>query len=75
MPYPTNSDLPGPVRRHLPSHAQAIYREAFNHAWDTYRRDPDCEEIAHRVAWTAVKRLYRKAGDIWVPKPRGGPDH
>ena len=33
MPYPTNDDLPGSVRRHLPPHAQDIYREAFNHAF------------------------------------------
>jgi cation transport regulator ChaB len=26
------------------------------------------EEIAHRVAWAAVKRRYRKRGDAWVPK-------
>ena len=33
MPYRTNTDLPPPVRGHLPSHAQDIYREAFNHAF------------------------------------------
>jgi cation transport regulator len=59
--------LPTSVRNHLPPHAQDIYREAFNHAWDQYGRDPRREEIAHRVAWAAVKRTYRKAGDEWVP--------
>ncbi|MGT2466161.1 ChaB family protein [Mesorhizobium atlanticum] len=24
-------------------------------------------EIAHRVAWAAVKHRYRKQGDAWVP--------
>jgi cation transport regulator len=69
MPYATNEDLPLSVRNHLPPHAQDIYRSAFNHAWQTYcSRGPDgAEEIAHRVAWAAVKRSYRKLGDTWVP--------
>jgi cation transport regulator len=69
MPYRTNADLPDRVRAHLPHHAQDIYRESFNHAWDTYRDDPRQEEIAHRVAWSAVKKSYRKSGESWVPKP------
>lgn len=69
MPYATNDDLPRSVRNHLPPHAQEIYRSAFNHAWQTYsNRGPhEAEEIAHRVAWAAVKRSYRKLGDTWVP--------
>jgi cation transport regulator len=67
MPYVTIEDLPVPVRSHLPEHAQEIYRSAFNHAWDSYATDPSREEIAHRVAWAAVKRRYRKAGADWVP--------
>jgi len=62
MPYLTNDDLPMSVRRHLPPHAQDIYREAFN-----------CgafgdEERAHRIAWGAVKRSYVKVGEIWVAR-------
>jgi cation transport regulator len=69
MPYATNDDLPPSIRNHLPERAQDIFREAFNHAWQTYEaREPDrVEEIAHRVAWAAVKKRYRKAGDLWVP--------
>ena len=72
MPYPSIDDLPEPVRAHLPPHAQEIYRAAFNAAWQTYAdRSPQArEEVAHRVAWAAVKRRYRKAGDSWVE--RGG---
>ena len=72
MPYASNDDLPLSVRRHLPLHAQDIFRAAFNNAWQTYgvsepwRR----EEIAHRVAWAAVKKRYRKAGDDWVERER-----
>jgi cation transport regulator len=68
VPYDHNAELPKPVRDHLPEHAQTIYREAFNHAWQQYAGDPEHKEIAHRVAWSAVKRKYRKAGDRWVPK-------
>ena len=68
MPYATNTDLPPSVRHHLPERAQDIFREAFNHASQTYgEREPDrAEEIAFRVAWAAVKKQYHKAGDAWV---------
>jgi cation transport regulator len=68
MPYLTNDDLPLSVRQHLPEHAQDIYREAFNHAWQEYAEDPRQEEIAHRVAWAAVKSSYVKVGTEWTPR-------
>ena len=69
MPYASNEDLPASIRSHLPPHAQDIFRAAFNHAWQSYgQREPERrEEIAHRVAWSAVKRQYHKLGDRWVP--------
>ncbi len=33
MPYRTNQELPDSVKNSLPSHAQDIYREAFDNAW------------------------------------------
>ena len=63
MPYATNEELPASVRQHLPHHAQDIYREAFNHAWERYAGD---EATAHRVAWAAVKRAYVKSPAGWV---------
>jgi cation transport regulator len=66
MPYASNDDLPPSVRNHLPPHAQDIYREAFNHAFASHAGDPHHEEIAHRIAWAAVKRSYVKDGDVWV---------
>lgn len=66
MPYTSNSDLPASVRANLPWHAQDIFRATFNHAFDTHRGDPHCEEIAFRIAWSAVKRFYVKEGDHWV---------
>ena len=68
MPYATNADLPPPVRNHLDDHAQSIYRESFNHAWLEYAREGRREEIAHRVAWAAVKRQYKKIDSHWVRK-------
>ena len=80
MPYPTNDSLPSSVRLHLPAHAQDIYRQAFNHAWASHaqepRPEPRHEEIAHRIAWAAVKRHFAKGGDgRWHPRepPRYGP--
>lgn len=72
MPYDKNSELPDAVRNSLPSHAQDIYREAFNSAWDEYknpedrRGDDGREQTAHKVAWAAVKQKYHKEGDSWV---------
>lgn len=67
-PCPTHATRTCPTPcAHLPPHAQEIYREAFNHAWQEYAGDPRGEEVPHRVAWAAVKRQYRKLGDTWVP--------
>lgn len=69
MPYARINELPGPVRDHLPEHAQGIYKEAFNSAWAQYdrpeeRRDHATrEETAHKVAWAAVKEKYEKGDD------------
>ncbi len=64
MPYATIEDLP-PATRHLPRHAKEIFLAAFNSAWDEYGGD---EERAFRVAWAAVKKRYRKRGEVWTPK-------
>ena len=40
MPYQDTNDLPDNVKHVLPAHAQAIYKEAFNSAWQQYR-DPE----------------------------------
>jgi cation transport regulator len=61
LPYATIDQLP-PAVRHLPVHAQEIFRAAFNAAWDSYGD----EETAFRVAWAAVKKRYQKSGDTWI---------
>jgi cation transport regulator len=68
MPYRSNEDLPSSVMRHLPPHAQDIYRAAFNHAVAAHAGDPRQEEASHRIAWAAVKRVYVKSGDTWVAR-------
>ncbi|WP_407356134.1 ChaB family protein [Methanolobus sp. WCC5] len=75
MPYRSINELPSNVKDNLPKHAREIYKEAFNNAWDQYadpeerRGDASREEVAHRVAWSAVKNKYEKneKGD-WVEK-------
>ena len=75
MPYQSVSDLPDNVRNVLPDHAQEIFKEAFNSAYDQYkdpseRRDNESREnTARKVAWNAVKQKYEKgADDKWHPK-------
>src|SRR5512134_2007895 len=59
MPYRTDEELPDSVKNNLPAHAQDIYREAFNSAWEEYedaskrRGNESREEVAHKVAWAA----------------------
>lgn len=75
MPYTSVEQLTESVTNALPGHAQDIYKEAFNSAYEQYasaeerRGDESREEAAHRVAWAAVKRSYEKGdGDTWHPK-------
>lgn len=77
MPYSKREDLPENVTNVLPAHAQDIYKEAFNSAWDEYKDPSDRkkggsrEEAAHRVAWAAVKNKYEKgADDKWHLKDK-----
>lgn len=69
MPYKNKSELPESVKNVLPEHAQDIYKEAFNSAYEQYedpderRDDADQEEVAHRVAWSAVKKAGYEKGD------------
>ena len=61
----------------LPSHAQEIFKEAHSSALEQYK-DPDKrrggkkeskEEVAHKVAWSAVKKKYKKGeDDKWIKR-------
>lgn len=69
MPYQSKKELPESVKHVLPAHAQEIYKEAFNSAFEEYKKperrrdDDDREEVAHKVAWAAVKKKYAKGQD------------
>ena len=68
MPYATRSELPLPIRKYLPRHAQGIYLAAFNSAYERY--GPAHEASAHRIAWAAVKRHYvQRSAGVWVRRP------
>jgi len=75
MPYSSINDLPDNVTNVLPKHAQEIFKEAFNSAYDEYkdaedrRGDDSREDVARKVAWNAVKQKYEKGDDDkWHPK-------
>jgi len=75
MPYSSINDLPDNVTNVLPKHAQEIFKEAFNSAYEEYkdaetRRDNETREnTARKVAWNAVKQKYEKGDDDkWHPK-------
>lgn len=64
-PYQTNSDLPDSVKNNLPKHAQDIFRNAFNSAV----KQGHNEETAFKIAWSAVKNVYKKNNKgKWVKK-------
>lgn len=74
MPCKELKDLPEQVKNNLLKHAQEIYKEAYNNAWDQYkdpkerRGDASREEVSSRVAWAAVKKKYKKVKDEWKEK-------
>jgi cation transport regulator len=74
MPYGRVVELPESVRDNIPQHAQEIYKEAYNSAWDRYdspnerRGNASREETSRRVAWSAVKKEYTKQNGKWVRK-------
>ena len=74
MPYESISELPKQVRNSLPEHAQEIFKSAFNNAWEQYK-DPETrkgrdsrEEVANKIAWSAVKQKYKKSDGRWQKK-------
>jgi cation transport regulator len=69
VPYENRNELPKGVKDNLPAHAQGIYKEAYNSAYDEYHHD---EERASRIAWGAVKKKYHKNKDgKWVEGASG----
>ena len=60
----------------LPEHAQHIYKKAHASALDQYKnpekrrggKRQSAEQVAHKAAWAAVKKQYKKKGNEWVKK-------
>jgi cation transport regulator len=63
----------------LPEHAQHIYKKAHSSALEQYQstekrrggKKQSAEEVAHKAAWAAVKKEYKKKGNEWVKKEEG----
>jgi cation transport regulator ChaB len=62
-PYKTVEDLPAQVKV-LPKDAQRLWLRVFNQSY------PKGEDYARRVAWSVVKRIYKKVGDQWTKKSK-----
>jgi cation transport regulator len=70
MPYSSIDQLPDHVRKHLPPHAQHIFVEAFNSAYD--KLEPGEDEVpAFKIGWAAVKKTYEKRDGKWQKKTTG----
>jgi len=63
MKFKTIRELPLEIRTDLPKHGQEIWMKTWNNAMDEYDGD---EKSAAKVAWSAVKREYRKIKNRWV---------
>lgn len=55
MPYSSIEDLPDSVKSVLPDHAQDIYKEAFNSAYDEYKDKSDRPAVMNRVKKLLIK--------------------
>lgn len=64
----------------LPEHAQHIFEKAHSSALKEYKNPEkrrggnkeSAEEVAHKVAWAAVKKEYEKKDDKWIRKDDSG---
>ncbi len=74
----STKDLPKGAEEVLPDHAKEIYKEAHNKALEEYtdpkkrRGRASLEEVAHKVAWAAVKKLYKKDEESGEWKRKAG---
>jgi cation transport regulator len=60
----------------LPQHAQHIYKKVHASAIKQYQspekrrggKRQSAEQVAHKAAWAAVKKEYKKRGSEWIRK-------
>ena len=62
------TELPSTIQ-HSEPHARHIWKKAHDSAVETYGEG----ESAHRVAFAALKHVYKKEGDKWIKKAKKGP--
>ena len=60
-----------PIPKNLPSHAKVIFEEVMDSLKG--KKNPRTgrmytDEERGRIAWSAVKRKYRKVGQRWIKK-------
>ncbi|MFO7177535.1 MAG: ChaB family protein [Pseudomonadota bacterium] len=65
---PGQKEIPSTLRR-SPSKAQRTWVKAHDNAVERYGEG----ERAHRTAFAALKRTFKKQGGRWIPKDRRGP--
>jgi cation transport regulator len=74
-----NSQLSARERKQidsLPQHAQHIYKKVHASAEKQYKnpekrrggKRQSVDEVTHKAAWAAVKKVYTKKGNRWVRK-------
>jgi len=60
----------------LPTHAQHIFKKTHASTVKEYQnpskrrggKKQSAEEVAHKAAWAAVKKKYKKQGEEWISK-------
>lgn len=62
-PYKNITELPEQVKV-LPSDGQKLWMRVFNQSY------PKGEDYARKVAWSVVKKIYKKDSDKWVKKSK-----
>ena len=68
MPYQLNNNLPPSVRNHLPEHAQDIYREAFNHAYEAHAGELKPGKACPYDRVGCGKAVLRQGSGKWMPR-------
>lgn len=63
--YRTNKDLPKQVQG-LPTGAKTIFRKTFNNVIKI-----NDETTAFKIAWSAVKKVYKQVNKKWIRKTKG----
>jgi hypothetical protein len=81
MPYDKISDLPDSVTNNVPKHAQEIYKEAYNSAWEQSPvpspQSPKCEIPQSMLSCPPVSPRQKPSSNqnVYVFPPEEGERH